>query len=435
MSIFPFAYKILCKVKVMCEATRLYIAATPEVKNLQAVFMSHSSPDALLDTVQLLVGQDKLQDGMMDGTLKKQDGSILKQDFNTFYHSYGHSGRKRTDQVYDCWRMHPEWPHLTIVGNRKAVEFGVDIPNMEDKPKNIHIYTRVNISTLRELQYKAGVHICPSQQEGYGHYINEARSMGALVVTTNHPPMNEFVVDGVSGILVDHNPPVAEAYQGMQDYFISPANVEKEHVCAGIEKVLNISIAKRKEMGRKGREMYDAETKLMVSNIKKLRKEAMAYMESESDDEEVGEKSAVAITKGRISWYDTDWNTIGSIVACSEKYPPVNNRLFTAVSVFSLSDPSSGLKVQGDKGSVMVTVVDVMMRSDASPQDLDLSTDAFIAVAGNLDFGIANNVQWSWVDCNSGGGGVTTTTTTKAVVHTTTTTTDVIVQTTTTTTD
>ncbi|KAJ3017206.1 UNVERIFIED_CONTAM: hypothetical protein HDU68_011804 [Siphonaria sp. JEL0065] len=155
--------------------------------------------------------------------------------------------------------------------------------------------------------------------------------------------------------------------------------------------------------------------------------------------------SFVSAYSGRISWYDSDWNTIGSIVACSEKYPPVNHRLFTAVSVFSLSDRSSGLnsgvcgrciQVQGDNGSVMVTVVDVMMRDNARPQDLDLSTDAFIAVAGNLTVGIVDQVQWFWVDCESGGGNAaTTTTTTNAVVRTTTTTTNVIAQTTTTTTD
>ncbi|KAI9349635.1 hypothetical protein BDR26DRAFT_852505 [Obelidium mucronatum] len=186
MELLPFAYRILCK----------YIANHTEARNLQAVYMSHSSPDALLDVVQLLTGKDKLDDTIhkQGALVLERDGSILKQDFNSFFHSYGHSGRKRTDQVYDCWRQHPEWPHLTIVGNRKPEDFGVDIPNMDDKPKNIHVCTKVNITFLRELQYKSGVHICPSQQEGYGHYINEARSMGALV----------FVKDGVNGVLIDH---------------------------------------------------------------------------------------------------------------------------------------------------------------------------------------------------------------------------------------
>jgi glycosyltransferase involved in cell wall biosynthesis len=46
---------------------------------------------------------------------------------------------------------------------------------------------------LRQLQTDTPVHICPSQSEGWGHTINEARAVGALVLTTDYPPMNEFV--------------------------------------------------------------------------------------------------------------------------------------------------------------------------------------------------------------------------------------------------
>ena len=45
------------------------------------------------------------------------------------------------------------------------------------------------------------VHICPSAREGFGHYINEARSVGAVVLTIDAAPMSEFVVDGESGVV------------------------------------------------------------------------------------------------------------------------------------------------------------------------------------------------------------------------------------------
>jgi hypothetical protein len=44
--------------------------------------------------------------------------------------------------------------------------------------------------------------------EGFGHYINEARSIGALIVALNAPPMNELV-DAKCAIMI----PVEKSYR------------------------------------------------------------------------------------------------------------------------------------------------------------------------------------------------------------------------------
>jgi glycosyltransferase involved in cell wall biosynthesis len=51
------------------------------------------------------------------------------------------------------------------------------------------------------MQGAASLHVCPSVREGFGHYLNEARAVGALVVTVDHPPMNELIRPGM-GLLV-----------------------------------------------------------------------------------------------------------------------------------------------------------------------------------------------------------------------------------------
>ena len=35
-------------------------------------------------------------------------------------------------------------------------------------------------------------HLMPAGYEGWGHALNEGIGCGAVVITTNHPPMNEF---------------------------------------------------------------------------------------------------------------------------------------------------------------------------------------------------------------------------------------------------
>ena len=64
----------------------------------------------------------------------------------------------------------------------------------KDLPPNVTlIREHLPTQALREIQNSHGVHLCPSRAEGWGHYIHEAQSCGAMVVTTDAPPMNEFV--------------------------------------------------------------------------------------------------------------------------------------------------------------------------------------------------------------------------------------------------
>ena len=81
----------------------------------------------------------------------------------------------------------PQFPKLFVINNRKM---GIDA-----KRGNIDfIHDFLPKSKLQALQNQCGFHICPSETEGFGHYIMEALSCSAVVVTTNAPPMNEFIL-------------------------------------------------------------------------------------------------------------------------------------------------------------------------------------------------------------------------------------------------
>ncbi|KAJ3065000.1 hypothetical protein HDU98_011600 [Podochytrium sp. JEL0797] len=116
-----------------------------------------------------------------------------------------------------------------------------------------------------------------------------------------------------------------------------------------------------------------------------------------------------------ITYFAPNWHNI--VTACGKSYPPQDDTRFVALSVFSLSDQSSIL-ASGDCGrcvrihdvnrgtSTFATVVDVMMRHDAHPDDLDLSNQSFIDLEGSLDAGVVRGLQWDFVDCNGGGAPV-----------------------------
>ncbi|KAJ3116488.1 hypothetical protein HK100_001054 [Physocladia obscura] len=85
--------------------------------------------------------------------------------------------------------------------------------------------------------------------------------------------MNEFIVDGVSGILVDHYDLSTEEYQGMAPYFKSVARVGVDHICAAVSRVLNLSIEERRQIGQNARRNYLHDKNEMIKNIEELRNE------------------------------------------------------------------------------------------------------------------------------------------------------------------
>ncbi|KAI8838498.1 hypothetical protein BJ741DRAFT_601247 [Chytriomyces cf. hyalinus JEL632] len=261
------SYMIACKARITCTAIQKYLSdaatqqrhQTSEIEHERTFanstpilrFMSHSSPDTGLDHASEELGPDR---------------------FNKFYHAYGRSGRKSSGDVVDCWLRHPDWPTLTVIGHDALRAFALRV--LKNGSRNIKLFERVPAETLDNLQSTHGVHLCPSRQEGYGHYINEARSHGAVVVTTHHPPMQEFVEDGVSGVFVNHKGPAPEDYQLMGDYETVGVDVGWENVCKAVKRVLEMSLEARAEMGRLARLRYEEDTGIMAKNLMDLKKEA-----------------------------------------------------------------------------------------------------------------------------------------------------------------
>jgi len=114
----------------------------------------------------------------------------------TFFHLAGSSALKGTQQLLDIWAAHPEWPLLNVAGRLKF------------KPPtatNIQIYDGyLEDDFLKRLQNASLVHICTSEAEGWGHYLVEAMSVGAAVITVDAPPMNTLIAPDRGWLLPCH---------------------------------------------------------------------------------------------------------------------------------------------------------------------------------------------------------------------------------------
>lgn len=172
---------------------------------------------------------------------RRQGG--VRRDEGAFFHLAGRSRLKGTLPLMELWRRHPEWPTLTVVQNpkhaRPATAANIDLR---------HQYLADD--ELRELQNRHGVHVCPSETEGFGHYLIEAMSCQAVVITTNAPPMNEYV-SPARGLLAECT---ATGRQRLAtSYSVDVASLERQ-----IEMAIRMTSERRAELGDNARRWFEA---------------------------------------------------------------------------------------------------------------------------------------------------------------------------------
>ena len=115
-------------------------------------------------------------------SIDKYKGNITKESF--CIHLSGKSLYKGTQRMIDSWNE--SLPKLKIIYQNNNI-IKNDLSNIE------YINTRLTDEELSHLMNKALYHICLSETEGFGHYINEALSTSSIVLTTNRLPMKLFV--------------------------------------------------------------------------------------------------------------------------------------------------------------------------------------------------------------------------------------------------
>lgn len=161
----------------------------------------------------------------------------------TFLHAPGRSSHKGTQAIVAAWLKRPDWPLLTVVQREKQ-----RVP--AELPANISVLTHyLDDGELRRLQNAHLFHLCPSETEGFGHYLVEGMSTGAVVLTTDAPPMNEFV-DAGRGVLV------APADTGTH-HLATTYRIDERTLTAAVEHALALTTAERTALGERARAWYE----------------------------------------------------------------------------------------------------------------------------------------------------------------------------------
>lgn len=124
----------------------------------------------------------------------RYDKNVLKKP--TFIHLPGKSDAKGTLEVIQAFSL-KDMPQLNIYCHPGKA--------WRAKSDNVLIHReRLDDEQFKKVQNENLYHLCPSAYEGFGHYINEGKSAGAVVITTAAQPMTELIDSNIGiGITAD----------------------------------------------------------------------------------------------------------------------------------------------------------------------------------------------------------------------------------------
>jgi glycosyltransferase involved in cell wall biosynthesis len=98
------------------------------------------------------------------------------------------------------------------------------------------------------LQNGAVFHLCTSETEGWGHYIPEAMSVGAVVIATDVAPMNEQVTPD-RGLLI-------AAHARRRQHLAMTYAFDETALEAVVAQALSMDAARREALGHAARAWF-----------------------------------------------------------------------------------------------------------------------------------------------------------------------------------
>lgn len=204
----------------------------------------------------------------------------FNKKISRFWHGAGKSPYKNTGTAIEAWNelsaANPTLPSLFgACRNTSGIAWGC----FEDHLKNLspslyhNQYVDIRTGVIEESEYKdfldaSKFYLAPSAIEGFGHYLAEGMARGAVVITTDAPPMNEFIEDGKNGFLVKHDGHPQFFYGGKAEAYTF--KVDKDDLKRVVNKVLAMSDEELEKISRDALASYAALEKDFSERIGRL---------------------------------------------------------------------------------------------------------------------------------------------------------------------
>lgn len=191
--------------------------------------------------------------------------------------------QKGTNFVLDCWLSRKDLPvlHLYMDDNLYNSAFQRRYGAYVDRSRNVVVHKgKLDSLAFGKLIAESAFFMCSSLQEGYGHYINQARSALGFIVTTDAAPMNELITPD-SGALI-RSDTIAHKQQflgGTSDAMYAlrgvPGFVAKfngKDVCAAVEKVVQETTPQERERrAQRALQQYYFDTVFFAQKMQEIR--------------------------------------------------------------------------------------------------------------------------------------------------------------------
>ncbi|KAL4166816.1 hypothetical protein KRP22_014068 [Phytophthora ramorum] len=260
---------VLCKTKECYDRATQWYKQEGNPRNAKVFYTKHTSSD------QALFARKRLG-----------EYAVASKDFSDvrFLHTAGTSASKGTREVLECWTYTSGLPPIDVYIDRKPfyrlfpASYKMKIKRSLS-PVNLHLGVVDGIK-ISKLTAEAAFFVNPSYSEGYGHYINQARASGGVIVTTDLPPMNELITANETGLLVPVTPqkhPMVmlggkyKGSYGLKGVGGLVASFESSDVCHVIKNMLQSTTPDdRAAMGFNAKRQYHADTKYFASAMQEV---------------------------------------------------------------------------------------------------------------------------------------------------------------------